>query len=413
MRNSIESIFTRGISILSKFLLLGYLAKILTLKDYGSFQLISYFIMISTTIFGLEYYNISNRDIVKANDKDRIYKDHVKFFYSLLPILFFIQVLVFLSLFPKALISFENGVLILIIGIIDYFSQEVYRYLMINKKYRRGNVQLIFKSLFFIVLILVYQFFFDELDFETLLKIFLLSYIILFLFVYRVFSQHLYRIKFSDFRFLPIIELKKIGLNLSPFLLLIFFIKGIEFVDKFLIGKQLGLAETGIYSFLFAMSSVLGVFVISGFYIIYLPQLINSYKDNTQGFKKIFIKFSLLTVLSSLVLAVFIVLVSPYVFSIIEKEIMLQHLDLLYLLVIGFVLHNISLVPHVFLYVCHDEKRISAIMGLAFLVNLALNLVFIPKFGINGAGYSFLATYIVIVVLKSLRAILKWRILVV
>jgi O-antigen/teichoic acid export membrane protein len=204
-------------------------------------------------------------------------------------------------------------------------------------------------------------------------------------------------------------ELKKTLLALSPFLMLIFFIKGIEFVDKFLIGKQLGLAETGIYSFLFSMASVLGVFVISGFYIIYLPQLIESFKNNKSSFKKVFLKFSLLTFGSSLVMAILIIFISPYVFLLIEKDIMLEHMNLLYLLLFGFVLHNISLIPHVFLYVCHDEKRISLIMGGAFVVNLTLNLILITDLGINGAAYSFVATYLAILLFKSLRAIIKWR----
>jgi O-antigen/teichoic acid export membrane protein len=88
---------------------------------------------------------------------------------------------------------------------------------------------------------------------------------------------------------------------------------------------------------------------------------------------------------------------------------MLDHIDVLYLLLIGFVLHNTSLIPHVFLYVCHDEAKISLIMGLAFIVNLALNLLMIPKLGIMGAGYSFVITYVVIVVFKTIRAIIKWR----
>lgn len=409
MRNSIESVLTRGISILSKFLLLGYLAKILSLEDYGSFQLISYFIMISTTIFGLEYYNISNRNIVKAENKDKVYIDHLRFFYTLSPLIFIIQILVFLSLFPSELITLSNILLILIIGILDYLSQEAYRYLMINKLYRKGNIQLIYKSGFFILLILLYEFFFSDIDFKVLLQILLLSYVLLFLVVYKVFSKDLFQFTFNHFKFLKYIELKKTLSVLTPFLLLIFFLKGIEFIDKFLIGKEVGLEETGIYSFLFSMASVLGVFVISGFYIIYLPQLIDSFKSDKSGFKKVFFKFSILTVISSIVIAVLIVLISPYVFKLIDKEVMLDHIDVLYLLLIGFVLHNTSLIPHVFLYVCHDEAKISLIMGLAFIVNLALNLLMIPKLGIMGAGYSFVITYVVIVVFKTIRAIIKWR----
>ena len=413
MRNSLESIFTRGISIVSKFLLVGLLAKLLNLEDYGSFQLISYFIMISTTIFGLEYYNISNRDIVKTKEKSEIYTKHLQFFYSLSPILFIIQVLVFLGLFPKELITIRTIIFIVIIGICDYFAQEVYRYLMINKQYRKGNIQLIYKSVFFIIIIAIYLTFFKKLDFDRLLILLLISYLLLFIFAYNSFSIYLHHFSISEFKFLSFKKLKNILSVLSPFLLLILFIKGIEFTDKFLIGKILGLEEAGIYSFLFSMASVMGVFVMSGFYIIYLPQLLNNFKNNMLEFKSDFRKFSILTIGSSIVLAFLIVVGSPIVFDLVGKPILLDNLELLYLLLGGFVLYNAALIPHLFLYVCLDEKIISLIMGIALLINLSLNFFLIPKFGVNGAGYSFLITYAIIFSFKSTRAIVIWRKLVV
>tara|TARA_R110001632_G_scaffold232191_2_gene372412 strand:- start:5228 stop:6337 length:1110 start_codon:yes stop_codon:yes gene_type:complete len=369
--------------------------------------------MISTTIFGLEYYNISNRDIVKTKEKSEIYTKHLQFFYSLSPILFIIQVLVFLGLFPKELITIRTIIFIVIIGICDYFAQEVYRYLMINKQYRKGNIQLIYKSVFFIIIIAIYLTFFKKLDFDRLLILLLISYLLLFIFAYNSFSIYLHHFSISEFKFLSFKKLKNILSVLSPFLLLILFIKGIEFTDKFLIGKILGLEEAGIYSFLFSMASVMGVFVMSGFYIIYLPQLLNNFKNNMLEFKSDFRKFSILTIGSSIVLAFLIVVGSPIVFDLVGKPILLDNLELLYLLLGGFVLYNAALIPHLFLYVCLDEKIISLIMGIALLINLSLNFFLIPKFGVNGAGYSFLITYAIIFSFKSTRAIVIWRKLVV
>mgnify|MGYP003114714731 FL=1 len=181
MKNSLESLFTRGISIASKFLLLGYLAKNLSLNDYGSFQLISYFVLISTTIFGLEYYNITNRNIAQATEKKQIYNEHFSFFFTIAPLVLIAQVLLFLIVFPNELITSVNVVLVLVIGLCDYFSQEVYRYLMINKSFRKGNIQLIYKSLLFVVLIVIYKVFFGALTFEIVLWIMLVSYILLFI----------------------------------------------------------------------------------------------------------------------------------------------------------------------------------------------------------------------------------------
>jgi O-antigen/teichoic acid export membrane protein len=190
---------------------------------------------------------------------------------------------------------------------------------------------------------------------------------------------------------------------------LVIFLKGIEFSDKFIIGKVLSLEDTGIYSFLFSIASVIHIFIVSGFYIIYLPQLIQSFSNN----KKIFIselkKFGLLTLVSSISLAIVIPLISPFIFSLIEKEAFISHIDLLYIFLLGFVFNNLSLIPHLFLYVSHDEKAITVIMAVSFIINLGLNLILIPKFGILGAAYSFMITYFTVLLLKLLRAQFKWR----
>lgn len=408
MKNSVESLITRGISIASKFLLLGYLAKELTLDDYGSFQLISYFVLISTTVFGLEFYNVTNREIAQSDNKKNIYNRHLSFFISVAPVVIILQILLFLAIFPKQLITPVNVVLVMIIGICDYVSQEVYRYLMINKSFRKGNVQLIYKSILFIILIIAYSVFFEVLTFEVVLWIMLLSYVLLFIFAYRSFVKTLHSFNVDHLKRLPLKKLKECFRVVWPFVVLILFLKGIEFSDKFIIGKILGLEATGIYSFLFSVASVIHVFIVSGFYIIYLPQLIQSFKKDRNLFKKELWIFSLLTTISSILLVVIIPLICPFIFEIIEKEAFLAQEDLLYILLLGFLFNNLSLIPNLFLYISHDEKAVTLIMALSFLLNLALNLLLIPKFGILGAAYSFMVTYLSVLLLKILRAQFKW-----
>jgi O-antigen/teichoic acid export membrane protein len=409
LKNTIESLFTRGVSIASKFLLVGYLAKELTLDDYGSFQLMSYFVLISTTIFGLEFYNVTNRSIVQSSDKQKIYDRHLSFFVTIAPYVIILQVLLFFVIFPKELISLTNITLVLIIGICDYFSQEVYRYLMINKSFRKGNVQLIYKSLLFIVLILSYVAIFKTLSFENVLWIMLCSYILLFLIAYKTFAKTLHTFKAKNLKRLPVQKLKDSLKTVWPFVVLILFLKGIEFSDKFIIGKKLGLEATGIYSFLFSVASAIHIFIVSGFYIIYLPQLIKSFKTDTRLFKRELLTFSLLTAVCSILLVIVIPLVCPFIFELIEKEAFLSQIDLLYIFLLGFLFNNLSLIPHLFLYISHDEKAITVIMAVSFLLNLSLNLLLIPKFGILGAGYSFIVTYFTVLLLKLLRAQFKWR----
>ena len=167
--------------------------------------------------------------------------------------------------------------------------------------------------------------------------------------------------------------------------------------------------STGIYSFLLSVASVVHIFIVSGFYIIYLPQLIQTFKSDRNLFKKELLKFSMLTTIFSSLLVIIIPLICPFIFELIEKEAFLSQMNLLYILLLGFLFNNLSLIPHLFLYINHDEKAITVIMAISFLFNLALNLLLIPKFGILGAGYSFMATYLIVLLLKLLRAQFRWR----
>jgi len=408
LKNSLESLFTRGISIGSKFLLVGYLAKELSLNEYGSYQLIGYFVLISTTVFGLEFYNLTNRSVVKATDKSSVYKGHLSFFITISPWIIIFQTVLFLLIFPAELISTTNIILVLIIGLCDYFSQEVYRYLMINGSFRKGNIQLIFKSGLFILLLLIYAQIFKELTFSIVLWIMLVSYLLLFLLAYSTFSKTLHVFKWTDFKRLKKQALIKNLRAVLPFVLLVFFLKGIEFSDKFIIGKQLGLEETGVYSFVFQVASSIHIFIISGFYIIYLPQMIQYHASDLKKFKKEIKNFGMITIVSSVFLAVVISVASPYIFALIGKTEFVDHMNLLYLLLIGFVLNNISLIPHLYLYIIEEEKVIMKIMGVSLFLNLGLNFFAIPRFGIVGAGYAFILTYSLVLLLKSISARNKW-----
>lgn len=409
MKNSVESILTRGISILSKFILVGFLAKKLSLNDYGSFQLVSYFILISTTVLGLEYYNLTNRKIPKVKNAKKVYQNHLSFFLTIGPFALIAQILLFLVLFPKELITLPNIIFIVCIGLCDYIAQEVYRYLMINKSFRRGNKQLIYKSSFLLILLLIFSILYKELYFSQVLVLMVISYILLVILALYSFSKTLIKFDKKDFKLLSREQFKKNVKAVLPFLILVFFLKGIEFLDKFVIGKTLGLEETGIYSFIFTVASTIHIFIVSGFYIIHLPQLISAYSESKTVFKKELIRFTLLIVASSIVLVIMIPFLSPFVFDVIGKSEFSAETQLLYLLLFGFIVNNLSLIPHLYLYVVEDEIAITVIMGLAFLVNIILIYWLVPVHGIYGAAFSFVSTYFIILILKLLRANYKWR----
>ncbi|MEL7271775.1 MAG: polysaccharide biosynthesis C-terminal domain-containing protein, partial [Bacteroidota bacterium] len=156
-------------------------------------------------------------------------------------------------------------------------------------------------------------------------------------------------------------------------------------------------------------ASAIHIFVVSGFYIIYLPKLIKLHSSKSDSFRKELLTFGAITFASSVILVFIIPLISPFIFEIIGKSEFSSQTSLLYFLLFGFMLNNLSLIPHMYLYIIEDEKYITLIMAVSFLINLILNLVFIPKFGIQGAAYSLVCTYFIVLLLKLIRAKQKWK----
>jgi O-antigen/teichoic acid export membrane protein len=409
LKDSIESIITRGISILSKFLLIGFLVKELSLSDYGNFQLISYFILFSTTVFGLEYYNLSNRNVAFSTEKYKIYNFHFNFFLTTLGVILVLQVVSFYVILPSHLLSIYNFIIIFFISLCDYLSQEIYRYLMINKKFRKANIQLIYKSFFFLIFVVAYKYMFNEIDFTSVLLLMLFSYILLLFLAILTFKKVLFYGNKLSVERLSLNKIKKTVIKLIPFITLILFVKGIEFSDKFIIGKILGSKEVGIYSFLYTMGSVMNIFIVSGFYLIYLPELIIEFKKDKAGFKRILLKFSKLNIAFSILIFITIKATETIVFSLIGKHEFFAFTDLLSLILGGFFLYNISLIPHLFLYVSNNEKSIMIVTGIALIINVILTFCYVKVLGVKGVAYSFICTYAFMFISKSIISFKIWR----
>ena len=105
----------------------------------------------------------------------------------------------------------------------------------------------------------------------------------------------------------------------------------------------------------------------------------------------------------------FIKITENIVIELTGKTELLEYTDLLTLILIGFVLFNLSLIPHIYLYVSKNEKSIMYTMGFALILNVLLTICFIKIFGIFGVAYSFIGTYIFILVSKSLIGYKKWK----
>lgn len=136
----------RLISLFSKFLLYGYLAKYLSLSDLGTFGLIAAFISISTSIFGFRFEYIVNREIVNC-DPFRVsvlIRDQI-ILYTISYLFYFILLIPIKNLCLKE-ISWEIFMLVMGIALLESVGIVAWTNLIFLQKQITANIQLFIRS---------------------------------------------------------------------------------------------------------------------------------------------------------------------------------------------------------------------------------------------------------------------------
>ena len=409
MKKSIESILTRAISIILKFLLLTFLTKTLTLSDYGFYQLVAYFIVISISIYGLEFYMHSNREVAKGNNINDIINNHLSFFFTLLPVTIILQIVAIYFLIPREILTFQVALILLFSNFCDYFNQEAYRYLVIFQRIRKANIMLVAKSSFFIFILITYYLFNKKLDLTETLVIMVMSYGFLLIVTSLYFFRNIILLKDVKITFLPFAKIKGIFRLLLPFIFMMIFAKGLDFFDKFAIEHYYGAKAVGVYSFLFSIAYLIYVFVVTGFYMIYLPEFIALNEQRNAQLKEKLLKFSLLIIFTSIIMSFGIILLIDVLLDIIGKTDIIQNINILYILLGAFFFLNLSLIPGIVLYIKGKDKSLMYISGVIFTANVLLNLIFLNLYSIEGAAIALLITYVLNFLLVSYKANIEWR----
>ena len=409
MNKSLESILTRLISIVAKFILVTFLTKVLTLLEYGTYQLITYFVMISIYIYGVEYYMFGNREVAKGKNNIEKINTHINFFFTLLPFTFIIQLVGLFLLVPSEILTPLHVFFILFINFCEYFNQEIYRYLIMVHKVTKANILLVAKSSILLVLVGIYYLINKTLTIDTTLLFMFVSYGILLMVTAIFFYYYILDKKAIKIKFLSVAEVKKIFRFLLPFIGLMVCTKGLEFFDKFAIEHYLGTKEVGIYSFLFSIASLVNVFIVSGFYIVYLPKLIKLYEEKNVELKKLMYNFSVLTIVFSLILSLGEILFIDILLNIIGKESLSDSINILYLLLGAFFFLNLSLIPRIILYIANKDKTLMLITTMIFGVNIILNFVLLRYMKLQGAALALLITYLLCFLITSYKGNAEWK----
>ena len=182
-------------------------------------------------------------------------------------------------------------------------------------------------------------------------------------------------------------------------------------IDRIFISNMLGLEAAGIYNVAITMAIIINMIYdsISKALDPFLYQnLVKNQKDNRIKIVKLIYLYSAVCIL---IFALF-VLILPYVFHLMVNEKFEEALILIPILAVGFTFEGLRKVLEAPLVFKHKVKSLAAISLIAGLINIILNYFLIKIYGINGAAYatliSFLVLYIISLILVVKEIKLPW-----
>ncbi|MCE2613628.1 polysaccharide biosynthesis C-terminal domain-containing protein [Flavobacteriaceae bacterium D16] len=407
MKQKLLAITLRGAGISGRFLLIFFITRNISLEFQGDFSLISTNIAILIMLLGFDLYTFTNQVLVIDPRKATfVFKNSLLFF--LFGYLLLIPVThMFVSL---GYVSSEIFWTFILLVILEHFSQELFRIYLAIERTAFANL------LFFI----------RTGTWSWLLVLGLISgwinslsiYEILLVWCFGAFISSLIGIVFlPSIRtfFKEKIDYKWIKDALkfaSAVIISTLLLKAIEYSDRYFIDYFLGKKSLGVYMFFFQLANLVNVVIFTLYVSFIYPRIMKSVieKDITgfQSKKNELYRSILITVAG---FTIFFLLAMPYILELLQKDELYENSNLIYLMLLGILFLNFSFSSHFFLLADKQEKIILKITVITAFINVILNLILVPIFGIIGACISLIISSASLWLLKFLeekKAIRKW-----
>ena len=361
--NKIINIGLRGSTLLSKFFLIFFLARVLEPQDVGLYGLVVVTVVYGLYLVGFDFYTFSTRDLLKK-DKGiwgQLLKSQISFFFIMYGIVIPISLLVFLLDF----LPWSIFIWFVLILIFEHLSQELNRLLVVMSKQLAASMVLFFRSGAWCVFVIGLMWYFPSTrSLETVLKFWVFGNIL------AICLGAYYCINIGVGGWGKPINWQWVRQGLKtavPLLLGTLALRGIYTVDKYWFEILTSRETLGAYVFFIGMCSALQSFLDAGVFVYSYPDLINKYnQDDRDGFRKEMKKLSIVTIFVCVVFVVFCFFVMPFVLDWLDRNIYKENIKIFWWLLTSMVIFVLGMIPHYGLYAKNMDSPIikSHIYGL-------------------------------------------------
>jgi len=382
--------FSHGLvlNILLKFKGLIYFPIIVNFLDKEDVGEIAYVKSITALLVGLLLLNIpdsSNRLILKEENKKVLLTinsiTNFCFVFGIVIVMVFCFIAKALDLLDDRVIFIVST--LLVAGLVQKLSQYVFQIYQNTKLLMRTILITEYISLGIVVLVLYNDWYND-------------AFVILYIYSFFVFISSIYLINklFKEYSFKKYLDIKviknvlKISLFLFPASYSMALIQSSDFV---ILEHSLGYEVLGEYSFAYSLASIVSGFSMALTFFWYSSVV---YADD----EKLIALIKKITKISLLFFAFVVLgyyLFTEPVVNLINEE-YVSVFNIVMILVIGFFINILNQIFQGVMYAKKKEKYILIDTAFCALINIVLNIVFIPKYGVIFAAFSTSISYLIL-----------------
>ena len=389
--NFLFRIFGLGTS----FLVVLLISRWFGVTNYGSYSLTFTIAQATTMIFALGIPNAlimltGNRNLSTVEVKKLLFKGiKIALLFSLIPSLIFYFGSSFIAIRCFGNIELTRFLEIVAYVIPFFILHELFLYYFISvKKFITYNIFMFVLPNLFLVFFLIIFYFFDKTDFYTFLA-FSISIILIVLVELVVVYE-------TKIRTVPhIISTKTLIKTASPMMFSGLLLYLLNWTDVIMLGIMTNEKEVGIYNIAYKVGSV-GFLMIVSVSTVITPRIAELYGKNRIQELKILIHSStrLISILT-IPLILLLIIFSKLILSFFGEEVVSGSSTLI-IIAIGVLFSAMAGNVDQILNMTNNQIILKNITIFTFFINITLNFLLIPMYGINGAAFASLISNIVI-----------------
>jgi O-antigen/teichoic acid export membrane protein len=403
LTTSLVNVSLRGITVVSRFALIVYLARYVAPEELGVWGLVAVTIAISLYFQGLDFYMYNSRELLAAEPGKRpqLIRDQAA-----------LHGMAYIIVLPALTIVFASGTIdwryagwFYLLVIVEHLAQESVRLLFTLSRPTLANTVTLLRSGLWILVAVGLSYVLPS-----------LRHLWFFWMCWAAGAAVGVGLTAYALRGLPWrdalaakVDWRWIrgGLRVSlPFMMATLSFLLIQYADRYFLQHFWGEAKVGIYTFFAGIANVVHVFVLTGVVTILYPRLIESYqKSKLDDYAFNMRRLIIGTLIAIVILGSGVVLFIHPVLGLVRKVLYEEHVGVLYIMLATASLLCLSYIPHYALFVRMQDRTIIRSTVAALVVALFANIMLVPAYGVKGAATATLSGVTAMAIIKPIAAL--------